>query len=93
VATPLMAMIYVRAAREQSVRAGFSVSKKLGNAVVRNRVRRRFRAALRPLLPHLKPGHLVIFVARHRCVTATYQQLEADMKSLLRKAHLLQEEV
>ena len=71
--------------------AGFAVSKKIGNAVTRNRVKRRLREAFRLELPCLKKGMYVI-TAREPSAQADYQGLARSLKYLLRKQGLYQEE-
>ena len=71
-------------AKGRGVKVGFSVSKKVGNAVVRNKVKRRLRECFRPHLGDVKPG-LYVVVARPSAATATFQSLEKDVRYLLRK--------
>lgn len=78
-------LLYVR---NPSLKIGFSVGKKLGGAVTRNRVKRRMRAAVVPLLPRLKRG-LYVFIARPSAATADFAQLCRSMQYLLRKQNLL----
>lgn len=70
---------------------GFSVSKKLGNAVVRNRVKRRLRAAVYPYLNTLPRGYLLVFVARRKAAEAQFCDLERSVKKVLHSARLLKE--
>ena len=84
VSTARLALTYVRAGKLQ---AGFSVSKKVGNAVVRNRVKRRLRENFRHNIPQLKNGFYV-FSARPTAAQADYHQLERDMNSLLSRLNL-----
>lgn len=77
--------------RQESAHIGFSVSKKLGNAVTRNRIRRRMREAATPLIPQLK-GHVnIIFIAREAIIEAEFDQIGKAMERTLRKADLFAE--
>ena len=70
-------------------RCGFSVSRRVGKAVVRNRVKRLFREILR--LTPLLPGWDIIFIARPLAASADYAGLEKSVKGLLSRARLLME--
>ena len=66
------------------VRAGFTATKRVGGAVVRNRAKRRMREAARRLLPdHGQPGFDYVFIARGGLVTRPWDRLLDDMKSAL----------
>ena len=69
-------------------RFGFSVSKRVGNAVVRNRVRRRLRECL--LLTPCKPGWDIVFIARNPASKVDYHQLKKAVEELTLRANLLQ---
>lgn len=63
---------------------GFTATKKIGNAVVRNRAKRRLREATRRLLPlHGRAGHDYVFIARDATATIDWARLLDDMESAL----------
>lgn len=70
-------------------RYGFVVSKRVGKAVVRNRVKRLLREVLRQTL--LKPGWDIVFIARPQAATANFADLRSLVLSLLARAQLLME--
>ena len=84
-------VLYARRNREGKNRVGFTVSKKLGHAVVRNRVRRRLREIYRLNAHKFKPGYDIVVVARSRSVGASYQKLEAGFLNACGKLGLLEE--
>jgi ribonuclease P protein component len=68
----------------EAVRAGFTATKRVGNAVVRNRARRRLREAVRLLLPQLgRPGFDYVFIARGGTAERPWARLLDDVKSAL----------
>ena len=71
-------------------RFGFSVSKRVGNAVVRNRVKRRLKEAARvELLPRLEPGWDFVVIARKDAADADYWRLSRSLSRLFRHGKLL----
>lgn len=82
-------VLYARKNRTGINRVGFTVGKKLGHAVVRNRVRRRLREVYRLNESRFLPGYDIVVVARSRCVTASFSQLSRSFLSLADKAGIL----
>ena len=68
-------------------RFGFSVSKRVGNAVQRNGVRRRLREIARNA--RVKDGQDLVVIARARAVSANYIKLDTSLKALLARAGAL----
>jgi len=69
-------------------RYGFIVTKRLGQAVVRNRVRRRLREVVRLLHPYILQGYDMVFIPRPFSRTAETHQLRLAVISVLRQARL-----
>ena len=69
-------------------RYGFVVGKRLGNAVQRNRLRRRLREAMRSLDSHLQQGHDLVIVGRQGSNTKSYWDLRETLITLVRRAGL-----
>ena len=66
------------------VRAGFTATRRIGGAVVRNRAKRRLREAARLLLPaHGRAGYDYVFIARGGVTTRPWARLLDDVKSAL----------
>lgn len=86
-AHPLL-VLYARPNALDQTRVGFSVSKRIGNAVTRNRVRRRLREAVRLRLPAVQPGWDLLFIARTPLAAADFAPLSAAVEQLLRRACL-----
>jgi len=71
------------------LRVGFTVSRKVGNAVARNRARRRLRAAAALVLPRRAvPGHDYVIVGRAATLTRTFPGLMEDLEAGLRRLGL-----
>ena len=71
---------------DPTIRIGYTVTKKIGNAVVRNRIKRRFRALARDLLPtEGVAGADHVLIGRDGGLTRDYAQLRDDLSKALRK--------
>lgn len=73
----------------QTIRFGVTATKKIGNAVVRNRAKRRLREIARTLLPTLgRPGHDYVLIARDRTPSRDWDQLLTDARRALQSEAL-----
>jgi ribonuclease P protein component len=70
-------------------RAGFVISRRLGSAVVRNRVRRRLREIVRRHQHDLREGFWIVLVARRDAASASYRSLEDEWLRLAKRASIL----
>lgn len=72
-----------------SLRVGFTCSKKVGNAVARNRAKRRLRAAAAATLPRLgRPGWDYVLIGRAGATaTRPFTEMLADLEAGLRRVH------
>ncbi len=83
--------VYCRKNGGTENRLGYTVSVKLGHAVVRNRVRRRLREIYRLNAASLRSGWDIVVVARSRCVGAEYARLNEAFLSACAKLGLTRE--
>jgi len=75
--------------RRHQTRCGFVVGKRIGNAVQRNRARRRLREAVRLLFPDIKPGMDLVFVVRNQdIVHVPFTALMESVETLLQRANV-----
>lgn len=84
-------VVYCLKNRQGMSRLGVTVSTKLGHAVVRNRVRRRFRELYRLHKGDMLPGYDIIMVARVRAAELPYAKLEKQYLRCLSQLGLLRE--
>lgn len=82
-------VLYARKNRTGGNRVGITVSKKLGKAHIRNRVRRRFREVYRLNEDRFQPGWDIVVVARSKSISADFQKLTESYLQLAEKAGIL----
>lgn len=74
---------------DPEIRYGVITSRRVGPAVVRNRVRRRLREIFRLHQSEIQPGHKIVAIARPTAATVTFQRLESDWLQLARRASIV----
>jgi ribonuclease P protein component len=87
-AHPLLVGRFLRTDLDMT-RFGFATSRRLGGAVVRNRVRRRLREVLRVMAPSFQPGWDVLIIARPALVEADHEALVGALRRVLRSGGVL----
>lgn len=85
VANDLVSICFVDA---HNLKVGVSVSKKIGNSVVRSLVKRRIKEYFRQMLPLVKSNYNYVIVAKEGIASKTYQEIGQSMVKLLKKAKL-----
>ena len=82
-------VLYARKNRSGQNRVGITVSKKLGKAHVRNRIRRRVREVYRLNEAAFRPGWDIVVVVRGKAIDASFAQLTESYLSLAKRAGIL----
>lgn len=80
--------VYIKSNHSESVKMGVSVSKRIGNAVVRNKNKRRLREAFRHLLPNLKSGIDVVITAKPPINNLDYAAITEEMVKLFKRGRV-----
>lgn len=76
----------------KSTRIGVAAGRSLGNAVQRNRAKRRLKACIQPWTGHLQNGLDIIFLARKPILAANFAQLQTALKEILIKGKIIEHE-
>ena len=82
-------IIYILENKYEYNRVGFTVSKKVGKSVIRNRVKRLLRESYRLNEEKILQGYDIIFIARNTASKASYREIENAMMHLFKKRKLI----
>ena len=85
----LIVLSVLQSAEETSARIGLITSRRVGGAVVRNRVRRRLREIVRAARPELKAGVWLALIARQAAAGASFQALRDEWTLLAQRSAIL----
>ena len=85
-------VLYVVSSKTKNIKVGLAVTKKVGHAVVRNKVRRRLREIIKTQVPNLKQNNNILVVARENICSASFEKLSNEFSKLIKKANLINEE-
>lgn len=85
-------VLYIVKNKKDFNRVGFSVSKKVGKSVIRNKVKRRIKECYRLNSQSIKKGYNMVFISRVKANEATYREIEKAMIYLYKKSQILLDE-
>ena len=84
--TPTIVVICLRDESRSDFKVGYTASKKVGNAVVRNKAKRRLRSLVAISIPEFPPGHSFVFIATANTATSDFLTLQSDFLYCVRRA-------
>lgn len=79
-------VLYAKKSQNEDLRVGFSISKKIGKANIRNYYKRRLREIVRRHMAHIHLGYDLVILARGPIIEASFSDLEKNVKYLLKKS-------
>ncbi len=74
---------------EPQAKFGFTVTKRIGNAVVRNKIRRRLASIAGSFAPQINVPHLIVTIPRHGAAKAEFEAIKTEWSKLARRAGLI----
>ena len=86
-----LCVLYYAPSKNKNVKVGISVSHKLGGAIVRNRIKRKIREAIKPYLSKTKANFNIVFIAKNAILDASFAQIGQEIEFLLKKTSLFEE--
>ena len=85
VANKILVLYSYRRSEADPARFGYSVSKRVGNAVIRNRVKRRLQSIMREVAPTMQSGYDYVWIARNRAAEVSFDRLKAAVLELVKR--------
>ena len=89
VADSCLVLYFLQHGRQDELKIGFSVSKKVGKAVTRNLVKRRLKSVFAELADRIEKGHNLVVIARPKAALSSSRDLSRSVERLLKKAGIL----
>ena len=91
-ATPNLVIYIGKNTKKEGPKIGFSVSKRVGNSVVRAKIKRRLRAISEEYVSSISSDLALVFIARNPIVNADFDTLKRDLAFLLNRGSCFSEE-
>ncbi|GGD02614.1 ribonuclease P [Pontibacillus chungwhensis BH030062] len=88
-----LVLYYVKKEEQPHFRIGLSVSKKIGNAVMRNQIKRYLRQAFLELEPRMEQNYDIVVIARKPTNQMNFQEIKKSLSHVLKKTNLLAKSV
>ena len=85
--TANLTIVYIPT-KYRELKVGFSITKKIGKAYIRNLIKRRLRDIVRDIVPRMKDNHNVVFIAKAGIENVTFDQLKKQVDICVSKAGL-----
>ncbi|MBC8590883.1 ribonuclease P protein component [Wansuia hejianensis] len=82
-------IMYVKTNNLDKTRVGYTITKKIGNSVVRNKIRRRMKEIYRLNFHNIKEGYDIVFIPKKNVVNMSYDQLENSFLHIMNMARVL----
>ena len=87
--SPYFLLVWTKTNSDEPTKIGFIASKKVGNAVMRNLSKRKFREVFRELYPSILNGFKIVVIASPEAPKTEYKKLKDSVEGVLRKASLV----
>lgn len=81
-------ILYIKKNGLEETRLGITITKKIGNAVVRNKIRRKIKEIYRKNYPNIKSGYDLIIIPKKNVIDLSYQELESSLIHILKISNL-----